>query len=133
MPIDKSRYPPDWDDRSARIQERDQYQCQHCGAKKNEVGQHTDDGQWMNEKKIHALVGKGRLKEEMLQMKKAVLTVAHLDHDETNWEVEDERLLTLCATCHLRYDLYDNQRRKAYGKNYRDNQLTLFNTRKYGA
>lgn len=127
MPIDKSRYPPDWDSRSERIQKRDHYTCQHCGAKKGELGQHTDDGQWLKEATIHALVGRGKLKQEMLQMKKAVLTVAHLDHDETNWEVKDERLLTLCATCHLRYDMNDNQRRRAYGKHYRDNQLLLFN------
>jgi 5-methylcytosine-specific restriction endonuclease McrA len=95
MPIDKNRYPPDWEARAERIKERDQYTCQHCQATAEADG--------------------------------VVLTVAHLDHDETNWEVEDDRLLTLCASCHLRYDAPDNAMRRRYGKQYRDNQYSLFN------
>ena len=94
MPIDKKRYPPDWDERSERIKIRDNYTCQHCPAKKGDEG--------------------------------VVLTCAHLDHDETNWNVSDDRLATLCAPCHLRYDRGDNSMRKKFGKNYRDNQRTLF-------
>lgn len=93
MPIDKNRYPPDWDITVTRIRIRDKYTCQHCGAT-------ADDN--------------------------VVLTTAHLDHDETNWAVTDERLATLCAPCHLRYDAPDNAKRRAYGKNYRDNQYSLF-------
>lgn len=126
MPIDKSRYPPNWKWRSLKIKSRDNHTCQHCGAKSGEHGQHTDDGQWLTEKTIQGLVRRGKF-HQPISTKTAVLTVAHLDHDETNWEVKDERLLTLCATCHLRYDLADNQRRKQYGKHYRDNQLLLFN------
>ena len=33
-----------------------------------------------------------------------VLTVAHLDHDATNWEIEIDRLRALCQRCHIRYD-----------------------------
>lgn len=132
MPIDKSRYPPDWDDRSARIQERDQYRCRHCGAKSGEVGQHDDYSHlWYSEEELKLLKEQGEVNSYTL--KTTVLTVAHLDHDETNWHVKDDRLITLCATCHLRYDRNDNQLRKQYGKNYRDNQLTLFNPRQYGA
>lgn len=41
-----------------------------------------------------------------------VLTVAHLDHDEENWEVEDERLYASCQACHLRYDAAEKQKRE---------------------
>lgn len=92
MPIDPNRYPPDWDDRSRRIKERDNYTCQLCGATR-------EDG--------------------------VVLTCAHLDHDETNWEVADDRLATLCAACHLRYDAKDNAKRRSYGKHSRDCQMAL--------
>lgn len=94
MPIDKKRYPPDWEERSDRIKQRDDFTCRHCGATAEQEG--------------------------------VVLTCAHLDHDETNWEVKDDRLITLCAPCHLRYDAPDNAMRRAYGKNYRDNQFSLF-------
>ena len=43
---------------------------------------------------------------------KVVLTIAHLDHDETNWDVKDERLKASCQICHLRYDAKEKYRRQ---------------------
>ncbi len=46
---------------------------------------------------------------------KVVLTVAHLDHDEENHDVQLDRLKALCQMCHLRYDAkekYNRQIRK---------------------
>jgi hypothetical protein len=40
-----------------------------------------------------------------------VLTIAHLDHDELNHEVKDERLKALCQHCHLNYDAKEKYRR----------------------
>jgi len=42
---------------------------------------------------------------------KVVLTIAHLDHDETNHDVKDERLKAACQLCHLRYDAKEKYRR----------------------
>ncbi len=42
---------------------------------------------------------------------KVVLTIAHLDHDETNHDVLLERLMALCQVCHLRYDAKEKYRR----------------------
>lgn len=33
-----------------------------------------------------------------------VLTIAHLDHDPENHNVEDDRLAALCQRCHLNHD-----------------------------
>jgi len=33
-----------------------------------------------------------------------VLTVAHLDHDRDNFDVQDSRLRALCQRCHLNHD-----------------------------
>lgn len=41
-----------------------------------------------------------------------VLTIAHLDHDETNHDVKDDRLAALCQRCHLRYDAKEKARRR---------------------
>lgn len=47
---------------------------------------------------------------------KVVLTIAHLDHDEENHDVKDERLQALCQKCHLRYDTQEKMKRKAKKK-----------------
>jgi len=43
---------------------------------------------------------------------KVVLTIAHLDHDETNKNITDDRLKAACQLCHLRYDAKEKYRRK---------------------
>jgi hypothetical protein len=35
---------------------------------------------------------------------KIVLTIAHLDHDKHNHDIQDDRLAALCQACHLNYD-----------------------------
>lgn len=52
---------------------------------------------------------------------KVVLTTAHLDHDEENWDVKLERLAHWCQLCHLRYDAKEKYRRlvEGYYKNKR--------------
>jgi len=46
-----------------------------------------------------------------------VLTIAHLDHDETNFNVPLNRLAALCQRCHLRYDVKEKARRRHAKKN----------------
>ena len=43
---------------------------------------------------------------------RVILTVAHLDHDETNMDVQDDRLMAMCQLHHLRYDTKEKVRRK---------------------
>ena len=49
--------------------------------------------------------------------KKIVLTIAHLDHDEENWNISYDRLAALCQRCHLRYDAKEKARRRKSDKN----------------
>jgi len=105
MPYNKEIYPPDWEARAERIKQRDGYQCQA-----HQVGLPECGAQAGEERPGKAPV---------------VLTCAHLDHDEHNWAVTDERLLTLCDACHLRYDAADNAARRNYGKYYRHQQFRL--------
>lgn len=55
---------------------------------------------------------------------KIVLTIAHLDHDEENNEVSDDRLQALCQRCHLKYDATEKARRKKHKQ--LKNQLHLW-------
>lgn len=47
---------------------------------------------------------------------KIVLTIAHLDHDEDNHNVKDERLKAMCQRCHLRYDVKEKKQRRFHKK-----------------
>lgn len=42
---------------------------------------------------------------------KVVLTIAHLDHDETNHAIKDDRLMAMCQKCHLDYDTEEKHKR----------------------
>jgi len=97
MPIDYKKYPPDWKETRARILKRADNQCECQG----ECGLHHDHrctelngmpAKWANGK--------------------VVLTIAHLDHDEENWGVDDSRLKAMCQRCHLRYDAPEKARRR---------------------
>ena len=77
MPMDRSRYPDDWEEISRRIRfGRANGCCEFCGAVHGE--KHPETGSIV------------------------VLTVAHLDHDTTN--NDESNLAALCQRCHLRYD-----------------------------
>lgn len=90
MPIKYSRYPPNWKTEiRPRILERAKNCCEGCGASNYSRNQNG---------------------------KRVVLTVAHLDHDETNWNIQDDRLKAFCQSCHFRYDRKNNQFRRKYGK-----------------
>ena len=43
---------------------------------------------------------------------RVILTIAHLDHDESNKNVTDDRLKAACQLCHLRYDAKEKYRRR---------------------
>jgi len=100
MPVDYSRYPPNWKTEiRPRILARANNRCEVCEAVNHEP--HPDTGS------------------------KVVLTIAHLDRDPENWEVQDDRLQALCQRCHLNYDRSDNNYRRKYGKNAGETQIKL--------
>ena len=116
MPIDKSIYPPNWDTEIVpRIRKRAGNKCEICG---------LDNGSTVFSLKFYIKSSKdSRYKYKMIwfrdirdaykvkehsfgQMKevRVICTTAHLDHDETNHDVKDDRLCFMCQYCHLNYD-----------------------------
>lgn len=86
MPIDYKRYPPDWKTRiRPEVLQRANDCCEFCGVQNYSIR----DG------------------------KRIILTIAHLDHDETNWDIQLDRLRALCQRCHLQYDAQEKKRRKS--------------------
>lgn len=109
MPCDYSKYPPNWKEIRARILARANNCCEECAApngeliyrfKANPLKWRTPNGCDLGES------------DPETSPVKIVLTIAHLDHDEANWEVTDERLKALCQRCHLRYDAPEKLRRR---------------------
>lgn len=83
MPVDMSRYPPDWGQISLSIRERAGWRCEGSPAYPDcraEYGQ------------PHPVTGS-----------KVVLSVAHLDHTPAN--CDPANLRAWCQRCHLFYDL----------------------------
>ena len=89
MPCNYAEYPPDWEERRARILKRAGNKCETCGVPNHEIINRPvyEDGDLVDMKSVYI-----------------ILTIAHLDHDHENWDVKDERLKALCQQCHNRYD-----------------------------
>lgn len=139
MPIDYSKYPPNWKSEiRPRILARANNRCERCGAVNYSVGYMKDGKFWTFAKPPYSHPGKiseYKAAREMIDhlnnwcnMEEKyiviVLTIAHLDHDEENHEVSDDRLQALCQRCHLKYDAKEKARRKKHKQ--LKNQLYLW-------
>ena len=114
MPIDYSKYPPEWKAISKRIRERSGGQCEcsgECGLHKD----HPGPRRCVERNGEKAKWAKG----------KVVLTVAHLNHIES--DCRDDNLKAMCQRCHLRYDSKHHQKNaaKTREKKKNKNQLPL--------
>lgn len=116
MPMDKSRYPPNWDDISHQIRfERAGGKCEWCGVEHGAIGARDKDGEWHDEKDIHHMNSTGGylLFGHFPSMVRIVLTTAHLGVDKPDGSPGDkqdkmdcrpENLAALCQRCHLNFD-----------------------------
>ena len=111
MPIDYKKYPPNWKTEiRPRILERANHKCEVCGLPNYcFVNKHTRELNLPDE-------------DDTI---KIILTIAHLDHDEDNWNVKDERLKAMCQKCHLTYDAPEKARRRREKKNINNFKLDL--------
>lgn len=89
MPMDRSRYPADWDAIARRVKDEAGWWCEGCGKQCRRPGEPFDSH-------------------------RRTLTVAHLDHDPSN--CRRDNLAALCAPCHLRYDAGITRKRGKPGK-----------------
>lgn len=100
MPMDKDKYPPDWNAIALAVKEAAGWKCQPCGKQCYQPGQKVLDT-------------------------RDVLTVAHVNHVES--DCRPENLVAACSVCHLRYD---NERRRwqrlAQARIKSEQSLTLF-------
>lgn len=77
MPMDRSKYPPNWDEIATSVKDAAGWRCEICGKQCRRPGDPFD---------TH----------------KRTLTVAHINHVEG--DCRPENLSAACAPCHLKYD-----------------------------
>lgn len=106
MPMDRSKYPEDWEAISARIRERDGNRCKECGVPNGAIGYRLlKSGEFV---KIADRVEDVGLEADAIALDgfnviRIVLTVAHWpDPDPMN--CADDNLRALCQRCHNRLD-----------------------------
>jgi hypothetical protein len=124
MPIDYNKYPSNWlTEIRPRIMKRSNNTCEFdgCDFKHGEivwaVKYRGRTQAWYRD--YDAAINHHPRSYEMKNHKvvdnpkkvKIVLTIAHLDHDEENKDVSDDRLKAACQLCHLRYDAKEKYRR----------------------
>jgi len=90
MPMNRARYPADWDRIAFNVKEKAGWKCQGCGAQCRRPG-------------------------EAFDTHRRTLTVHHINH--TPEDCREENLIALCAGCHLRADAeHHAETRRSNGK-----------------
>jgi 5-methylcytosine-specific restriction endonuclease McrA len=106
MPMDRSKYPADWDAISQRIRERSGQTCESCGVPNRAVIDRHPDGRWILSSELDSMNSSVAADlgwhEEGCTIVKVILTVHHIDADTTN--NDDANLRALCQKCHLLAD-----------------------------
>jgi hypothetical protein len=110
MPIDYSKYPPNWKTEiQPRIRKRDGNRCRCCGLGNHLWGYRDAGGKFRS-------LPKGKKAPEGFKAFRILLSVAHLDHGLTDHS--DENLGLMCQKCHLAYDRFYTARQAAYTNKY---------------
>lgn len=128
MPINYKDYPSNWKTEiRPKVLERAGNKCEWCGIENHAVIKREKNGfrrpcqtEW---DMIHSKVKHcGYSLSQSIKhhgFTRVVLTIAHLDHDKLNHEVELSRLAALCQKCHLGHDIGHHVANRKYGTNHR--------------
>ena len=123
MPIDYSKYPPNWKTEIVpRIIDRANNCCEFCGVNNGaklwsipmrlrELGKYKIRQLWIESDYDMERIRRNFTLAGDIKQITVVLTIAHLDHDEENHDIADDRLAALCQQCHCTYDAKEKQRR----------------------
>lgn len=125
MPINYKEYPPNWKTEiRPAILARASNCCEDCGAPNHQLIYRPVKG-----KADWELAPEGHAADAMaldgIKFTKIILTIAHLDHDKLNHDVELDRLKALCQRCHLRYDMNHHVQNRKYGRKHNQNNHKL--------
>lgn len=113
MPMQRDRYPENWEEISRSIRERAGNKCEWCGLENGALGYRDERGKFWTDEMIAIELDGGEPGGKPLRRIKIILTVAHLGtahadgtpgnkHDKM--DCRDDNLAALCQRCHLNYD-----------------------------
>ena len=126
--MDRSKYPPDWEQISARIRfERADGKCEKCGVKHGAIGARDKDGVWHDMANIDAMnsdYGHGLFGGQYPHIIKIVLTCAHLNHN--TLDNCESNLAALCQQCHNRHDIKCRVQNRRRSRDEAVGQLRMF-------
>ena len=104
MPMQRDRYPDNWDEIALEIKFHADWTCQECGKPCRKTDE--DIIQFFMRVVNHPWCVENYKETGILDVTKHpqrfTLTVAHLDHQPEN--CDRDNLRALCSVCHLRYD-----------------------------
>lgn len=125
MPMERDRYPADWDAIALRVKEAASWRCQDCDRPCRKPGESLSefieriqgtshpDLDWINQTAVSTICE---------HPTRFVLTTAHLNQDPA--DNSPSNLKALCAPCHLRHDAPFREA-NAYAKRERRGQMSL--------
>lgn len=129
MPMDRSKYPDNWDEIADAVKDRADWKCQECGAPHNIMIVRSSDGKW---RRYDAA-------DEAAQVKgiRVIITVHHIGVDKDDgtpgdpgdkMDCRDDNLIALCQRCHLLADMdhhIANRRRNQRERQVKAGQMRL--------
>lgn len=132
MPIDKKEYPANWPAISLQVRNEAGWKCEWCHVPNRAVIERIGNGTewreiivvWDTRTGTHldtSSMNANQLREHNLR--KIVLTVAHLDRDSHN--NARDNLAALCQKCHLGHDKGQHSASRKYGKKHRQQPTLL--------
>lgn len=123
MPMDRKRYPTNWEEIALKIKNEANWKCEECGRECRKSGESLSDFIDRIVPKVHCAKSYDLLDEISTKPTRFVLTVAHLNH--VPEDCSRSNLKALCSVCHCRYDLKAMPHKKML-KRERQGQLNLF-------
>lgn len=130
MPIDYSKYPPNWKTEIVpQVHMRAKSRCENCGLLHHQdvwscVIPGVSKKLWFDSYQEY-IRHKDMLDDSKTAVKRVVLTVAHLDHDSDNHNVKLDRLRLWCQKCHTSYDAAMKAENRAKAPREEQEQLPL--------
>ena len=104
MPMDRDRYPDDWELTALSVKQSAAWKCQSCGRPCRQPKEDWHDFLFRQPWTIAEAIAAA------LHPQRYTLTTAHINHDPENPQAE---LRAWCAPCHARYDLKQIRRKRA--------------------
>ena len=123
MPMQRDRYPAQWQEIALQVKTEANWTCEQCGRECKKPGESWTDFIDRVVPKVHCTDSYNLLHEITEKPTRFVLTTAHLNH--VPEDVTRSNLKALCSACHCRMDLKAMAHKKMLKREFQG-QLNLF-------